>query len=364
MAGLALPKSVERREQRTPLKPCVEPSGCPSSRKPLGAATSFLPQSRRIPPCYVVSPPQNQGLFPAILPGMAQGFPFNPTVGCRRALLAPTMEGMTRPILPIYLILAMIAPAAAQVPAPAPGPNDRLTSFADTAELALAAPVILRATITRASRLTGKAAPDVAAGRARLLVTASVSNVLVSPGPMGGTLRYLWDAPLDSRGRTPVVKGLDILTFLDMPKLDGGTRLISRRAQQPWDSALADTVRAVVAEQRSGDVPIIRGVSNGFRADGTIPGESESQFFLATADDKPATLVVQNRPGEVRRVLVARGDIIDEAAERVRPGTLLWYRLACFLPVRLPAAAGGGDPALAKDWSDALASIGPCEKTN
>jgi hypothetical protein len=156
---------------------------------------------------------------------------------------------------------------------------------------------------------------------------------------------------------------LDILAFLDAPKADGGTRLISRRAQQPWDSALADAVRAVAAEHRSGNVPIIRGVSNGFRADGTVPGESESQFFLATADGKPATLVVQNRPGEVRRVLIARGDIIDDSAERVRPGTLLWYRLACFLPARLPASAGGDDAALARDWRDALASLGPCGKT-
>ncbi|WP_310474368.1 hypothetical protein [Sandarakinorhabdus sp.] len=271
---------------------------------------------------------------------------------------------MLRPILSICLILAAIAPAAAQAPASPSAPDDRLTSFADTAELALAAPLIVRATISRANRLTGKAAPDVAPGRTRFLMTASVSNVLVAPGTTGGTLQYLRDAPLDARGRPPAVKGLEVLVFLTAPGADGSARLVSRRAQQAWDSALADTVRAVVAEQRSGQVPIIRGVSNGFRADGTVPGESESQFFLTTADGKPATLVVQNRPGEVRRVLVARGDIIDESAERVRPGTLLWYRLACFLPARLPAAAGGDDAALAKDWRDALASLGPCGKTN
>ena len=274
------------------------------------------------------------------------------------------MMAMARSILSICLILATIAPAAAQAPSPPPTANDRLAGFADTAELALAAPLIVRGTITRASRLSGKAAPDVAAGRARLLVTIAVSNVLVAPGTTGGSFSYLWDAPLDPRGRPPQAKGLDVLAFLAAPSSDGSTRLVSRRAQQPWDSALADTVRTVVAEQRSGNVPTIRGVSNGFRADGTVPGESESQFFLTTADGKPATLVVQNRPGEVRRVLVARGDIIDESAERVKPGTLLWYRLACFLPARLPAAAGGNDADLARDWRDALASLGPCGKTS
>ncbi|MEI6486903.1 MAG: hypothetical protein WCO11_11630 [Sphingomonadales bacterium] len=267
---------------------------------------------------------------------------------------------MRKAILSICLILATIGPAAAQ---PAPPAADRLAGYADTAELALAAPVIVRATVTRAARLSGKAAPDVAGGRARLLITAALSNVLVAPAAMGATLQWLWDAPLDSRGRPPAVKGQDVLAFLTPPDGDGNARLVSRRGHQPYDPALADTVRAVVAEQRSGQVPVIRGVSNGFRADGTVPGESESQFFLTTADGKPATLVVQNRPGEVRRVLVARGDIIDESAERVKPNTLLWYRLACFLPAQLPAAVSNGDAALAKDWRDALASLGPCGKT-
>ena len=275
---------------------------------------------------------------------------------------------MYRMILPICLILATFARAAAQAPAQAqalsPLPSDRLTGFADTAELALAAPVIVRASITRAKRIGSKSAPDVAAGRGRFLITAAVSNVLVAPGGVGGTLQWLWDAPLDSRGRPAQAKGLDVLAFLAVPGSDGSTRLVSRRAQQPYDAALADAVRAVVADQRSGAVPIVLGVSNGFRGDGTVRGESESQFFLATADGKPATLVVQNRPGETRRVLVARGDIIDESAERVRPGTLLWYRLACFLPERLPAAAGGNEAALAGDWRDALASLGPCGRTN
>jgi len=270
-------------------------------------------------------------------------------------------------ILSIPLILASFAasaPSRAEQALPASPPSsDRLASFADVAELALASPVIVRATITRATRVRGAAAADVSAGRTRLMITAAITNVLVAPGAMGGTLQWLWDAPVDARGRPPAAKGQDVLAFVAAPGADGATRLMSRRGQQPHDPALADQVRNIVTEARSGDVPAIRGVTNGFRADGTVPGESESQFFLATANGKPATLVVQNRPGEVRRVLVAQGDIIDESAKRVMPGTLLWYRLACFLPRTLPAAAGASDPALARDWRDAMASLGPCGKT-
>lgn len=273
---------------------------------------------------------------------------------------------MSRVILPISLIMALFAaaPATAQPSPPMPAPaSDRLAGFADVAELALASPVIVRATITRADRVRGPAAAGVAAGRTRLMVTAAVTNVLVAPGAMGGTLQWLWDAPNDARGRPPAAKGMDVLAFLDAPGTGGATRLTTRRGQQPHDPALADQVRSIVTEARTGTVPVVRGVSNGFRADGTVPGESESQFFLATADGKPATLVVQNRPGETRRVLVAQGDIIDESARRVTPDSLLWYRLACFLPRTLPAAAGGNDPALARDWQQAMASLGPCGKT-
>ncbi len=268
-------------------------------------------------------------------------------------------------ILPILLILATntaAAPLPAAKAAPATG-ADRLAGYADVADLTLASPVVVRAIISRAAPVSARQAGTAPAGRARLAVTASVSNLLVAPGPLGASLSWLWDAPTDARGKPPKAKNMEILAFLAVPDPAGGTRLISRLAMQPYDPALADRVRAIVQENRSGQVPVITGVSNGFRADGTVPGESESQFFLTTADGKPATLVVQNRPGEVRRVMVARGDIIDESAQRVQPDTLLWYRLACFLPARLPAAAGGSDPALARDWADAMASLGPCGRT-
>lgn len=278
-------------------------------------------------------------------------------------------------ILAMLMFLAVsfgVDPAIAQsrparprliLQAAAPG-FDRLTSYADVAELTLISPVIVRASIIRTTRATGMAAAGVAAGRTRLVVTASVTNVLVAPGALAGRLQWLWDAPTDAQGRLPATKGLDVLAFLTNPTVSGDTRLMSRRSLQGWDPALNDRVLALASAARSGNVPVIRIVSNGFRAAGTVPGESESQFFLTTADAKPLTLIVQNRPGEMRRVMLAQGDIIDDsAAARVQPDTLLWYRLVCFLPAELPAEAGGDDPALAGDWRGALASLGPCGKT-
>ena len=196
-----------------------------------------------------------------------------------------------------------------------------------------------------------------------LLITAGVDAALVAPGTVPASLTWLWDAPLDARGKAPKPKGQPILAWLAAPAADGKTRLISTAAQMPWDAATEARVRAIATESRTGTAPAITGVASGFRADGTVPGESESQFFLNTANGNTLTMVVTAKPGEARRIAVARGDVIDESATAVTPGTLLHYRLACALPDRLPDKAGGTDPALAADWAAAIASLGACGRS-
>lgn len=234
--------------------------------------------------------------------------------------------------------------------------------YADLADLTLAAPTVVRATLTGSERLTLPEGSGIAVGRARLLVRAQILSALTAPGPIPAALNYQWDAPLDARGRPPKPKGETVLLFLADVAADGKARLVAGSGQRAWDAAEEATVRAIAAEARSGMVPVVTGVASGFRAGGSVAGESESQFFLSTADGKGLTLVVIARPGEARRVAVARGDVIDESAVPVRPDTLLWYRLACALPPMLPAKAGG-DAALAEDYAAALASLGPCGRT-
>lgn len=237
-------------------------------------------------------------------------------------------------------------------------------SYADLADLTLSAPAIVRATIANSERISDKDSPGLPVGRARLLITATVNASIVAPGAIPANLQWLWDAPLDQRGKTPKPKGLAVLAWLAAPAADGKTQLIARNAQLPWDAATEAQVRAIATAARSGAVPVVTGVTNGFRADGTVAGESESQFFLSTSAGKNLTLVVTAKPGEPRRVAVARGDVIDESAARVMPATLLQYRLACALPATLPAKSGGDDAALAADWTAALAAIGPCGRSS
>lgn len=256
-----------------------------------------------------------------------------------------------------HIVAAVLFGCLAMSPAAAaPG-------YSDLADLTLAAPVIVRAKVTNAERIVDKDSVGLAPGRARLLITAAVDAALVAPGSVPPSLSWLWDAPLDARGKAPKPKGETVLAWLDKPAADGKTRLIAGSGQMPWSEAVEAQVRSIATEARSGAVPAITGVSNGFRADGTIPGESESQFFLTAKNGNRLTMVVTAKPGEPRRVAIARGDLIDESAAPVRPDTLIRYRLACYLPAQLPAAAGGTDAALAADWRAALQSIGPCGRT-
>jgi hypothetical protein len=262
------------------------------------------------------------------------------------------MSNITRFRVPVLAIAIALLPGRLLA---APG-------FVDIADLTVAAPVIVQATIARAERLPDRDSPGLAKGHARLLVTAAVDAAIVAPGAVPAELTWLWDAPLDARGKLAKRKNLPVMAWVATPTPDGKTRLVAPNAQQLWTPALDAQVRAIATEAKSGTAPAFTGVTNGFRADGTVAGESESQFFLTAGDGAGATMVVTNRPGMARKVALSRGDVIDESAAAVRPGTLLWYRLACALPRTLPAAAGGGDPALAADWAAAMASLGPCER--
>ena len=235
-------------------------------------------------------------------------------------------------------------------------------SFADLAALSLAAPVVVRATVAKAERLSPRDAPDVPAGRVRLLVTATTTAAIAAPGGVAPKLSYLVDVPLDAHRRPPKLVGDDVLLFVRPGSAPDQVALIAAQGVVPWTAGADATVRAVLTAARRGDAPAITGVTSAFRVPGGVPGEAESQFFLSTAAGKPVSLVVLTRPGEGRRLTVATGDVIDEAARPVAPNTLLWFRLACGLPAALPAElAAAAD--VADDYAFVLSSLGQCGRT-
>lgn len=271
---------------------------------------------------------------------------------------------MIRPLL----ALAALLPAAA-LPTPSAPIAAAAPSYADLADLVLAAPVIVDATIRSTVRLKGADAAGAPAGAQRLYVEANAGALIRGAGGLPPRIGYLYDAPLDARGKAPSFQKARVLLFARTAAAPGQLQLVGPDAQLAWDAATDARVRRIAAEALGpGAPPRVTGVGQAFHVAGALPGEGETQVFLQTADGRPVSLSVLRRPGERPRWAVALSEIVDEAAAPPGRETLLWYRLACALPPALPARSTAGlapaDAATAgEDYAFVLAQLGPCGRT-
>jgi len=254
---------------------------------------------------------------------------------------------------------AQIIPAAPVAPV--------ALSYTQVTDLVLKSPVVVDATIRSVRRLKPAQSGTVAAGSARLLVTADVVRLIRGPDVLPGRIEYLLDIPLDTRGRIPRLKKQHVLLFArSVVGQANQLQLNGPDAQQPWTAPLDSLAREVIAALVKPDAPpAITGIGNAFHVTGALPGEGETQIFLTTADRRPVSLSIISRPGELRRWGVSLSEIVDDAARPPAPATLLWYRLACSLPPALPDAAlanaAESDAAAARDdYRFVLDSLGPC----
>lgn len=243
-------------------------------------------------------------------------------------------------------------------------------SYADIADAASIAPIIAVATVDKAKRLKNELAVGLAEGRARFLVTAKVSALLRGESGLPARIEYLLDTPLDANGRPPrLAKRKVVLAGAPVPGKPASIQLVSPRAQIDWSPEVEARVRAIVTEAIAPNAPPrIMGVGNAFHVRGSLPGESETQIFLKTAGNQPVSLNVLRRPGEEPQWAAALGEMIDDAAKAPQRETLLWYRLACFLPPALPSASVADldtdDAAAANaDYRYVIRALGPCDRT-
>jgi len=263
--------------------------------------------------------------------------------------------------------LAAALAAAAAAPAESQGPPAPTPTYADLADLALAAPVAAQVRISEAVAVKAERAPDLKPGMARFYVQAGLVSLIRSPQSLPARLSYLVDLPLDSRGKAPRLrKGGDFLLLAaPVAGRPGELRLVAPDAQIAFTPERASTLRSIIREASSASPPPrIAGIGRAFHVPGAIRGESETQLFLQTAGGTPVSLTVLRRPGQTAQWAVALSEIVDEAAEPPAPGTLLWYRLACGLPRALPrqslAEAGESAAAIEADYRLVLERLGPC----
>lgn len=271
---------------------------------------------------------------------------------------------------PLFAALAL-APAdlLAQTPAAptaaASGYAATAYTYADLADLSVNAPVVIDAQIKSAIRIE-EGAP---AGMARFYVEATVRSLIRGPAGSPALVTYVADVPIDARGKPPKLKKMRVLLLArQVPGKPGALQLLAPHAQIPWSQPVDTQLRAILGElTAAGAPPRITGIRSAFHVPGTIQGEGETQIFIQTETGNPVSFSILRRPGEIARWSVALGEIVDEAAGPPKPGTLLWYRLACSLPPQLPERAiDPGDPANAararEDYRVVRDGLGACER--
>lgn len=258
-----------------------------------------------------------------------------------------------------------ISLAQSDIAAPVKEAMDSL-SYADLADLSDASSIVAQATIRNIIALPAEQAMNVPPGHRRLYIEASITALIRGEGGISPTVRYLYDAPFDQRGKLPKLKKARVILFARPGSRPGEIQLIARDGQMIATPTRVERVKAILRGLVTADAPPrITGLGDAFHVAGTVTGESETQIFLKTEKGEPVSLSILRRPGLGAQWAVALGEVVDEAARAPEPGTLLWYRLACSLPAALPSrsvrslSAQDADAARA-DYQIVLQSLGPC----
>ncbi len=259
-----------------------------------------------------------------------------------------------------------LAPAAAAAQ-PAAGPQ--APTYADLVDLADAARIVVHATVREQVRLPPERAPNVAPEHTRLYVEAETQALIAGNAPLGESLKYLVEVPLDSRGRAPDLEDSEVILFaLPVPNRPAEIQLIAPTAQLPWSAQTESRLRPILTELVAPDVPPeITDIRDALSVEGNLVGESETQIFLDTSDGEPVSLSIVRRPGMEPVWGVSWTEIVDQSARPPQRDSLAWYRLACSLPEALPPEANLSRDAesrarAAEDYRYVREQLGPCAR--
>jgi hypothetical protein len=254
--------------------------------------------------------------------------------------------------------------------APAPQPSAGMPpSYADLADLALPAPVAAHVRLRRALALRPAEASGVAPGFTRFYIEADVVALIRGEAGMPTRVAYLIDLPNDPQGRAarPARRGEWLIFARTVRGRPGELQLVAPDAQLPFTADLAARTRSILRSALATDAPPpIARIGRAFHVPGSLPGSSETQIFLQTAQNQPISITVVRQPGAQPHWFVSMSEFVDAGATQPQRDTLLWYRLACFLPAQLPqgsyAEAREHAAAIAADYRLVRQGLGACER--
>ena len=267
----------------------------------------------------------------------------------------------------IFLTLQPFASVLAQIPQAAPQPPR--PTYADLVTLADSADLVLHAQVRSLARVDDRRAPGLRPGQGRYYIKAKTRALLAGSRAVGDSLAYLVDLPLDARGKPPSLKKQDVLLFArPVPGSTEELQLVAPDAQIIWNEPTESMLRTILTDLVSPDAPpIVTGVREIIHVPGNLAGSGETQIFLATKDGSAASITVRHTPGQAPAWGVSFSELVADVSRPPQPGTLEWYRLACFLPNTLPPSANLSGTAMSRqqavsDYRMVLGELGVCSR--
>lgn len=268
------------------------------------------------------------------------------------------------------LLLALQPTLAGAADSPAnPAAGGAEPSFADVAGLADSAGLVVHARITKAVRVKDERAPGLKPGSGRFYVEADTLALLTGNAPLGESIRYLVDLPLDARGKEPRLKKLEVLLFARaVPGKPSEIQLLSPGAQLVWTQGAEARLRGILRALVAPDAPAeVTGVRELIFVPGNLAGQGETQVFLNTRDNSAASITVRHMPGSEPTWGASFSELVADVGKAPARDTLEWYRLACFLPARPPEGSNMSEGPMARTQADAdyryvLRQLGPCQR--
>ena len=192
-------------------------------------------------------------------------------------------------LAPITLAAALaVTPLAAQQPVP----QSQMT-YADIVDLADKSPLVLRAKIRDQATVEPERSPGLAPGHVRLYVEAETTALIAGNVPVGESLRYLVDLPLDAKGKAPKLKKQDVVLFArTVPGRPAEMQLVEADPQfvgplgGPDGFMLQASSPAVGAGARVDDLPATDYFGNALPASGPLDvGAHQVSIGTSTGDD-------------------------------------------------------------------------------
>jgi hypothetical protein len=229
--------------------------------------------------------------------------------------------------------------------------------------------VVAQVRLRRALPLRPEEAAGVAPGFSRFYIEADVVALIRGEAGMPTQVRYLIDLPNDARGRParPAKRSEWLIFARTVPGRPGELQLTARDGQLTYSAPLAERTRALLREALAPEAPpALTGIGRAFHVPGSLPGASETQIFLLTAQNQPISITVRREPQVAPTWFVSLSEFVDAGATQPPRDSLLWYRLACFLPNQLPATSLTEVPeheqAIQADYRLVREQLGRCQR--